>query len=187
VALHCVTAAGCPVVVVHPAAAPPAAAEAVPAAPRVVVGLDDSDSSDAALVHAVELAVELGAEVEAVVAVQLPAYWGELDVVVPVPLDEVRARAMSRAGDLVAEVLGGDDRVPVRVVDEVGPAAAVLLQRSAGAALLVVGSRSRSRLPGMLLGSVALHCVVHAPCPVMVVHPAATERRRTTAPAAVVG
>ena len=41
----------------------------------------------------------------------------------------------------------------------------------AGAALLVVGSRSRSRLAGMLLGSTALHCVVAAPCPVLVLHP----------------
>jgi nucleotide-binding universal stress UspA family protein len=187
VALHCVTSAGCPVVVVHPAPVPPAAAEAAATAPRVVVGLDDSDSSDAALVRAVELAVELDVEVEAVVAVQLPAYWGEMDVVVPVPLAEVRERALSRAEELVTEVLGGDDRVPVRVVDAVGPAAAVLVQRSAGAALLVVGSRSRSRLPGMLLGSVALHCVVHAPCPVMVVHPASTGGRRTAKAAAVVG
>jgi nucleotide-binding universal stress UspA family protein len=187
VALHCVTSADCPVVVVHPAPVLPAADEAVETAPRVVVGLDDSDPSDAALAAAVELAVELDAEVEAVVAVQLPTYWGELDVVVPVPLAEVRERALTRARELVAEVLVGDDRVPVRVVDAVGPAAAVLVQRSAGAAVLVVGSRSRSRLPGMLLGSVALHCVVHAPCPVMVVHPAATGRRRTAAPAAVVG
>lgn len=47
----------------------------------------------------------------------------------------------------------------------------VLISAAQGARLVVVGSRSRSRLVGMLLGSVALHCVVHAPCPVMVVHP----------------
>jgi nucleotide-binding universal stress UspA family protein len=191
VALHCVTSAACPVVVVHPAPvhpAPvlPAADETVATAPRVVVGLDDSGPSDAALAGAVEFADELGAEVEAVVAVQLPAYWGELEAVVPVPLAEVREQAVVRARELVAEVLGGGEQPPVRVVDGVGPAAAVLVERSVGAALLVVGSRSRSRLPGMLLGSVALHCVVHAPCPVMVVHPAAAGRRRTTgAPAPV--
>jgi hypothetical protein len=63
-----------------------------------------------------------------------------------------------------------------------GPAGAVLAERSAGAALLVVGSRSRSRLPGMLLGSVALHCVVHAQCPVMVVHPESAVRRSAGTP-----
>jgi Universal stress protein family len=40
-----------------------------------------------------------------------------------------------------------------------------------GLLLLVVGGRSRSRLTGMVLGSVALHCVVHASCPVLVVRP----------------
>ncbi len=49
----------------------------------------------------------------------------------------------------------------------------MLIQSALGADLLVVGSRSRSVLPGMVLGSVALHCVVHAPCPVLVVRPAA--------------
>jgi nucleotide-binding universal stress UspA family protein len=61
----------------------------------------------------------------------------------------------------------------------------VLAERSAGAALLVVGSRSRSRLPGMLLGSVALHCVVHAQCPVMVVHPESAVRRSAGTPVVV--
>jgi nucleotide-binding universal stress UspA family protein len=62
----------------------------------------------------------------------------------------------------------------------------VLVERSTGAALLVVGSRSRHRLSGMLLGSVALHCVVHAACPVMVVHAEPAARRGGAAPAAAV-
>ena len=71
----------------------------------------------------------------------------------------------------------------VDVVALAGGAAETLVQRAESADLLVVGSRSRSRLRGMVLGSVALHCVVHPPCPVMVVR-----RRppaRTTDPAAV--
>jgi hypothetical protein len=39
----------------------------------------------------------------------------------------------------------------------------------------------------MLLGSVALHCVVHAACPVLVVHPEAAGRRPVAAPAVVAG
>jgi hypothetical protein len=35
----------------------------------------------------------------------------------------------------------------------------------------------------MALGSVALHCVVRAPCPVMVVHPAPVAPRRIEAAA----
>jgi nucleotide-binding universal stress UspA family protein len=116
--------------------------------------------------------VELAAEVEAVVAVQPPTYWSELEAVAPVPLADVRERALARARELVAE-LPAPSRVPVRTLAADGPAGAVLVERSAGAALLVVGSRNR--LPGMLLGSVALHCVVHAPCPVLVVRPTARQ------------
>jgi nucleotide-binding universal stress UspA family protein len=155
----------------------------VASSPRVVVGLDDSDAAQAALMRAVDLAEEMNAEVEAVVEVQLPVYWGESAVVVPAPLAEVRKRALARARERVAELPGGS-RVPVRVLAAEAPAGAVLVERSAGAALLVVGSRSR--LPGMLLGSVAMHCVVHAACPVMVVHQEAAGRRRRAAPAVVV-
>ena len=34
-----------------------------------------------------------------------------------------------------------------------------------------MSSTGRGAMRGLLLGSVALHCVMHAPCPVMVVHP----------------
>jgi len=178
VALHCATSAACPVVVVHPGpdtpSLPPGARTT---SPRVVVGLDDSDAAQAALAHAVHVAGELDADVEAVVAVQPPVYWSEVDVIAP--LADVQEVALARARDQVAQVPAGS-RVSVLAAD--GPAGAVLVERSAGAALLVVGSRSRSRLPGMLLGSVALHCVVHARCPVMVVHPDGTGRRRTGTP-----
>ena len=47
----------------------------------------------------------------------------------------------------------------------------VLLDVAEGADLLVVGSRGRSGWSALLLGSVALHCVTAAPCPVAVVRP----------------
>ena len=47
----------------------------------------------------------------------------------------------------------------------------VLLARAREAALLVVGSRGHGTVRPALLGSVALHCVMHATCPVLVVHP----------------
>jgi nucleotide-binding universal stress UspA family protein len=54
-----------------------------------------------------------------------------------------------------------------------GAARDVLVEEGRRAALLVVGSRGRGVLRGLLLGSVALHCAMHATCPVMVVHPPA--------------
>jgi nucleotide-binding universal stress UspA family protein len=175
VALHCATHATCPVVVVHPVAST--------AVSRVVVGLDGSPAARAALRQAVGAAAELGAEVEAVAAHQQPNYWSDAYGVLPESPAEVRNAARRRAEATVAEVLGDGPRVPVQVVTVEGPAAAALVERADGAALLVVGSRSRSRLPGMVLGSVALHCAVRAPCPVMVVHLQPEAGRSPVAPA----
>ncbi len=168
VALHCAAHAACPVVVVHPA--PAGAAEAA-AARRVVVGLDDSPPARAALVAAVAEARDRGARVEAVLAYEEPNYWSDLYAVMLPPPGQTRSQATEHAETIVAETLG-DGRDAVDVTVAAGPADDVLVRHAAGAELLVVGSRSRSPLPGMVLGSVALHCVVHAPCPVMVVRPA---------------
>ena len=65
------------------------------------------------------------------------------------------------------------ERDDVRVVVVEGAAGNAIVRHAAGAELLVVGGRSRSTLPGTVLGSVALHCVVPGPCTVMVVRPRA--------------
>ena len=173
VALHVSAHAGCPVVVVH---APPSPA----ASGTVVVGLDDSDHARAALLTAVQEAGRTGARVEAVLAYEAPNYWSDLAPVMGPVLGETREQALKRGEAIVSDVLGPGPvlRGTVRVVAVQGQPGDALVRQAAEAALLVVGSRSRSRLRGMVLGSVALHCVVHAPCPVMVVH------RRPTAPVA---
>ncbi|PRY49568.1 universal stress protein family protein [Geodermatophilus tzadiensis] len=58
------------------------------------------------------------------------------------------------------------------MVAETGAPGDVFVRRAAGAGLLVVGSRRAGRA----LGPVALHCVVHAPCPVLVVRPERHQR-----------
>jgi nucleotide-binding universal stress UspA family protein len=168
VALHCTTHARCPVVVVHPTSA-------VTDPPRVVVGVDGSTESRAALVAALQEAARTGAEVE-VVASYFPAdSWTDATLVLVQSVEAIRADLQRRTEELVGDVLreqaanGGVS--PLRTGIHEGPATEVLLQRARGAQLLVVGSRGRSGIRGILLGSVALHCAMHAPCPVMLVHP----------------
>ena len=164
VALHVSSHAACPVVVVHPTPSPSSG--------TVVVGLEDSDHARAALVTAAEEAARTGARVEAVVAYEAPNYWSDLATVMGPATGETREQALRRGQAIVSDVLGPDPQLlgTVRVVAVEGSPGEALVRQARNASLLVVGSRSRSRLRGMVLGSVALHCVVHASCPVMVVH-----------------
>ena len=166
VALRTVTHAPCPVVVV-----PNTAPRRSGAAGRVVVGIDGSEASRAALAAAADQARRLGGRLEAVVALEPVGPWVELTGVAPPEITETRESARTAGRRQVAEVLGDRDDGQVDVLALDGPAATVLTEHAADADLLVVGSRGHTPLAGLVLGSVALRCVVHAPCPVMVVHP----------------
>ncbi|MBW0092175.1 universal stress protein [Pseudonocardia sp. KRD-184] len=61
---------------------------------------------------------------------------------------------------------------PVAVHAVGGSAGEALVHASRTADLLVVGSRGRGALTSAVLGSVSLHRVLYAHCPVTVVHPA---------------
>jgi nucleotide-binding universal stress UspA family protein len=117
----------------------------------------------------VEEAGRLSAVVEAVVVASPFTYWSDA-VAIPQIDDQVQ-NAQRRGEHMVERVLGDRHDVRIEVVGDVGSPGDVLVRQAEGASLLVVGSRSHSQLTGMLLGSVALHSTVHAPCPVMVVHP----------------
>jgi nucleotide-binding universal stress UspA family protein len=168
VALHCATHAHCPVVVVHPSA------EAADLPPRVVVGVDGSTASRVALAVAMDEAARRDGVVEVVASYQLTDYWTDLSSVVVPSEQEVRERVEGQAREMMdavrAERLGADAPL-VRVEVQEGPAGEVLTRRSRGADLLVVGSRGRGAFRALLLGSIALHCAMHAQCPVMVVRP----------------
>ena len=65
----------------------------------------------------------------------------------------------------------GLSEVPVDVIALPGAPARVLVEQAQGAALLVVGHRGRGGFKSAVLGSVGMHCVLHATCPVTVVRP----------------
>jgi nucleotide-binding universal stress UspA family protein len=47
----------------------------------------------------------------------------------------------------------------------------VLVEQARGAELLVLGHRGRGGVASVVLGSVGLYCVLHAPCSVTIVRP----------------
>ena len=132
---------------------------------RIVVGVDGSPASLDALRWAVRQADLTSAAVEVVITWHWPAAYGSYPLMAEIDWE---GNARDTLATSVKDCLGdrvGD--VAQRVVE--GHPAKVLLDASAGADLLVVGSRGHGGFSGMLLGSVSEHVVSHAPCPVLVV------------------
>ncbi|MDX3763833.1 universal stress protein [Streptomyces sp. AK02-04a] len=140
--------------------------QTVPAlAPRIVVGVDGSSSSIRALAWGLFMARTTGSVLEVVTAWQNPTSWtGVADDWDPV----AEARAMLTA--CCAEVLGDDQPSDLRLTVLEGPATAALLSASAGARMLILGSRGHGGFAGLLLGSVSAACAEHAACPTLIIH-----------------
>ena len=159
VAVSLAARGACPVVVVR--------GERAGADGPVVVGVDGSPVSEAALAFAFDAAAARGVDLVAVHA------WS------PTAIDEELASLVewdaSAESAVLAERLAGSGQkypqVEVRRTVVRDGAVRALVTASAGAQLVVVGSRGRGNAAGLLLGSVS-HGVLHgAHCPVAVVRP----------------
>lgn len=136
---------------------------------HIVVGVDGSAPSRAALAWALRQARLTGAAVDAVIAWHHPtAYRYPLPIAPETTARELATRVLESAVDEVSHGLPGEQAVITPRVQE-GNAAAVLLDAAAGADLLVVGSRGHGGFSAALLGSTSQNCVQHAPCPVVVI------------------
>ena len=82
---------------------------------------------------------------------------------------EGQRRAERVLREAVERVRSDHPSVAVETTVIEGPPARVLVDMSADADLLVVGSRGLGGFSGLLLGSVSQQCVHHAHCPVTVV------------------
>ncbi|MFB9907617.1 universal stress protein [Allokutzneria oryzae] len=162
----------CPVVVVRGART----GEPPPWEGPVVVGVDGTAASDGVLEFAFDAASRRNAALIAVHAWNDLLAEGTWAMAPHLMLDWAAIEDEARL--LLAERLAGWQEkfpdVPVRRVVGKGTAPRALLRHAAGARLLVVGSRGRGGLRGMLLGSTSQALLHHAPCPVAVVRPART-------------
>ncbi len=136
---------------------------------RIVVGVDGSTGSIAALRWAIGEAALRGAVVEAVSAFHVPYVGGAS--VMPLMLDpgEFRESAEVLLRKVVEQVDASALREPVHQLVVEGTAATVLVEAGRGSALLVVGARGHGGLAGMLLGSISRQVTEHATVPVVVV------------------
>lgn len=158
----------CPVAVVR------ALPSVLPDRPGVVVGVDGSEVSEAAVAQAF-----LEADARGLPLTVVHAWALEYD---PTSLtmtegSHARRQAVEEERALVAEAVAGwaekyPDVVLHHHVMNQHPVKA-LVDHSRGAELLVVGSRGRSGLASLLLGSVSQAVLRDAHCPVLVVRPVA--------------
>ncbi|MFI5589499.1 universal stress protein [Amycolatopsis sp. NPDC051758] len=149
----------------------------------IVVGVDHSAVSVAALRWAVSEAAVSGRQVVALRAWTFePAY--DLGAAVAGSPQTVADQERHELDEVVGEVRAEHPGVAVRAELVEHSATVALEEASKTAAMLVLGSHGRGRLLKLLVGSVAEHCLREASCPVVVI-PTRTvpEPEKETAPA----
>jgi nucleotide-binding universal stress UspA family protein len=145
----------------------------------IVVGLDGSKSSRAALRWALAEARLRGSSLRAVHAWSIPAIgtaeapWTLVGTVDYAELDPQELK--KAAGDALERELAeahGDDPGDVVIERELidAPAADGILDSSKDAELIVVGTRGHGTIASLVLGSVSHSVIQRATCPVVVVH-----------------
>jgi nucleotide-binding universal stress UspA family protein len=138
---------------------------------RIVVGIDGSPGSRAALEWAMREAERTGAEIDAVLAYDSGLAWIDVGSEYEAAIVERSAKhAQDELHRAMSESLSvGSSGVTVHPLVVEGAPAKVLVELGRDADLLVVGTRGRGGFAGLLLGSVSQRCVERSPCPVVVV------------------
>lgn len=147
---------------------------------RIVVGVDGSASSLAALRWSVVEGGLRKATVEAVHAWDVPVVYGPVVGSFPYDTSDIERGARELLDEVVDEAVAsaGPDAGDVTVERVVSPggAATTLLGIAEGADLVVIGRRGVGGFERLLLGSVSENIARHAPCPVVVMPPERAER-----------
>jgi nucleotide-binding universal stress UspA family protein len=152
----------------------------------IVVGVDGSPGSDAALRWALAEARLRGVPLRAVNAYEVP----QLPISGPLvgapgvfasgatedDVERLRSASVSEAERILEDALArmgreATDGIEIESAAVEGPAAQALIDSARGADLLVLGSRGHGGFVGLLLGSVSQKAVQHPPCPVVILPP----------------
>lgn len=162
-----VRAAPCPVLTIRS----PVHARPDEAMRRILVPVDFSEASAAAVLHAKEIALTYGAEIDLIHVVEEAVYPSAYGVEpVSIPTQEIIERVESSLAEMVREDIGHEH---VMVKGVVGYAPRTILDRAeeTGADLIVIATHGRTGLDRVLLGSVTERVLRQSPTPVFVVKP----------------
>lgn len=131
------------------------------------VGLNSTRESDAALAMAAEFAAQVGASLQLLTAVAMPAAMAST-YEYAYDWTDVEADSRRVATQQLAEIKASLD-VPVDTVVVCGNAGSALQEMSQHVDLIVAGSRGWGAVKSVVLGSTTDRLVHHAHCPVLVV------------------
>lgn len=152
---------------------------------RILCPVDFSKASDAAVAYATELARRLGAELSLVHALRvpnLPLTEGMAGVELLAALQKDLERALSEQAERLTGV-----SADTQVVEGTPHVVIRRMAKDTGADLVVMGTRGRSGLGRLLLGSVAERVVQTSKIPVLTVPPAAGDAPHPVPGGIVVG
>lgn len=139
--------------------------ETVGRPPLVVVGVDGSEDSNAALRWAERYAEATGATLQLVTCWENPLGHG---TAYSMPDLHQAQSAYNAADTAAAQLTLPADQIGVIVKE--GSAREILVEAGKRADLVVVGSRGHTNVGGLLIGSVSSYCIHHSTTPIVVVH-----------------
>lgn len=141
----------------------------------VVVGYDSSGPADQALTYAAHQAARRGVDLRIVTAFGIVV--SDLGMGMAAPLDAELVASVQRSA--AAQADAGAERVRaeypdlhVTTVVDAGPAAAVILEQTSDASLVVIGSHGGGGFLGMMLGGTSREVATHCTAPTVVVRDA---------------
>lgn len=155
----------------------------------IVAAVDGSPFSDVAVTWAAQEAAARGVVLTLVHAQGLDEIGPWIDVPVTAEYldarDQIAAEVIAAARRHALAVPTGSHQVRIEELIVTGPKTPALVDISAQADMVVVGTRGRTGLPGLLLGSTSSSLVHHAHCPVAIVHGNEAQAPDPTAPVLV--
>jgi len=135
---------------------------------NILLGVDGSEHALRAAKVAGELARKLGSDVWVVACFDpVPAYLGEPN------LQQAMNLRLQQAEEILNPALEEIGKIPGALRKEIleGPPAEAILHvaQARKSDLIIMGTRGRGQLAGLLLGSQSQKVITHALCPVMLI------------------